>query len=71
MAVSITSSVSLEAVVLYNAREYPTVSNDVDDTANPQAKENGVSQKFHPVRLAEPQYLRPHPTREIFENRRP
>lgn len=70
MVVNIAPSLS-KPVAFYNAREYPTVSNDVDDTANPQAKENGFPQKFHSVRLAEPQYLCPHPTHEIHNRRRP
>ena len=62
MAVSL-----VNLVAVYNAREYPTVSDDIHDTANPQAEENGFPQKFYSVRLTEPHCLCPHPAHQILD----
>jgi hypothetical protein len=61
----------LNLIAIYNSREYPTVSDDINDTADPQAEENGFPQKFHSVRLAEPQRLCPNPAHEILGKREP
>ena len=54
-------------VAVYNPREYPTVSDHIDNTAYPQAEENGFPQKFYSVGLAEPQCLCPYPAHQILD----